>query len=294
VVWVGVLSVLTLIMVIALVPPLRTLAGSTWREMRSISPAYLGLIVAFKVLQSLFSALTWHNALRCAWPSSNLTYRFVLGVDQGQVALNTLAPARAGTWAMLGIFGLSLPRARPAKLIAVWGVQNLPFALFAGINYLLIAIGLPEQSTSSGGVTDRASNFASAQPLLAGGIVVVILIALIGGAIVAHRKIGRVWQQIREGMAILHPPVRYLRLLFLPSLASYLFNCAVYVALLSAFGIPVTIWTISLSLGSNALAGAVRITPGSIPPSRRSNVHPHRGRTRLPAEIPGRILPRPR
>jgi hypothetical protein len=32
--------------------------------------------------------------------------------------------------------------------------------------------------------------------------------------------------------------------------------------LLAAFGIPVTMWTLALALGSNALAGAVRITPG--------------------------------
>ncbi len=270
--WGAVLSLLALIVAVALLPGLRSLAADTWREMRSIPPGYLALIFVCKVLQSLFSALTWRNALLAAWPNANLSYRFVLGVDQGQVALNTVAPARAGTWAMLGIYGLSIRGARAPKLLAVWGVQNLAFILFAAINYTVVAIGLPNQTQPSGGVTDRVSSFASAQPLVAGGVAVIFVILIIVAATVARRKIGQVRQQVREGLAILHPPARYLRLLFLPSLVSYLFNCAAYVVLLAAFGIPVTIWTVALALGSNALAGAVRITPGGLGTSQAIDV----------------------
>lgn len=273
--WGAVLSLLALIALVALLPGLRALAADTWREMRSIPPGYLVLIFACKILQSLFSALTWRNALLAAWPNANLSYRFVLGVDQGQVALNTVAPARAGTWAMLGIYGLSIRGARAPKLLAVWGVQNLAFLLFAAVNYTVVAIGLPNQTQPSGGVTDRVSTFASAQPLAAGAIAVIVMILLVVAATVARRKIGQVRQtrqQVREGLAILHPPARYLRLIFLPSLVSYGFNCAAYVVLLAAFGIPVTIWTLTLALGSNALAGAVRITPGGLGTSQAIDV----------------------
>jgi len=273
--WAAVLSLVALVLLVALLPGLRALAADTWREMRSIPPRYLALIFACKLLQSLFSALTWRNALLAAWPNANLSYRFVLGVDQGQVALNTVAPARAGTWAMLGIYGLSIRGARAPKLLAVWGVQNLAFILFAAITYTVVAIGLPNQTQPSGGVTDRVSSFASAQPLVAGGVAVIFVILIIVAATVARRKFGQVRQtrqQVREGLAILHPPARYLRLLFLPSLVSYLFNCAAYVVLLAAFGIPVTIWTVALALGSNALAGAVRITPGGLGTSQAIDV----------------------
>ncbi len=265
--WAAVLLLVALILLVALLPGLRALATDTWREMRSIPPGYLALIFACKVMQSLFSALTWRNALLAAWPTANLSYRFVLGVEQGQVALNTIAPARAGTWAMLGIYGLSIRGARAPKLLAVWGVQNLAFVLFAAVNYTVVAIGLPNQTRPSSGVTDRVSNLASAQPLAAGAMAVIIVILLIAATTVARRKVGQVRQvrqQVREGLAILHPPAQYLRLLFLPALVSYGFNCAAYVVLLAAFGIPVTIWTLTLALGSNALAGAVRITPGGL------------------------------
>ncbi len=262
--WAAVLLLLGLISLVAIHPGLRGLASDTWREMRSISPAWLALIFALKTFQAIFSAMTWRNALLAAWPRANLPYRFVLGVEQGHIAINTVTPARVGTWAMLGIFGLSIPGARLPKLLAVWGVQNLAFVLFTGVNYAVVTIGLPGRTRESGGVADRVSSFASAQPLVTGGIVVGAAALLIGGAIMARRKIGQVRQQVREGLAILHPPARYFRLLFLPSLVSYFFTCASSAVLLTAFGIPVTIWTLALALSSGALAGAVRITPGGL------------------------------
>jgi glycosyltransferase 2 family protein len=188
----------------------------------------------------------------------------VLGVDQGKDALNTVSPARAGTWAMLGIYDLSIPRAHIATLLAVWGVQGLAFGLFAMVNYALIAIGLPHRTQTSDGVTHRLSDFAATQPLVAGSIAALLLILLVGIIVVGRRKIGQIRQQIAEGIAILGTPERYLRLIFLPSLAAYGARCAATVVLLAAFGIPVTVWTAALALGSHAAAGAVRITPGGI------------------------------
>ena len=273
--WVPWAAVLLLVAMLALVlvhPGLRGLAAATGREMLSLSPLSLALIVSFKVLQALFTAITWRNALRAAWPSADLSYRFVLGVEQGQATINAVAPARAGTWAMLGTFGLSIPGARAPKLVAVWAVQNLAFLLFAGINYALVAIGLPEQPQKSGGLADRVSSVASAPPLVVGGLASILLILLLIIARVARQRIEQARQQVREGLAILRPPVRYVRLLLLPSLIAYLFTCASCITLLAAFGIPITVWTLALALGSNALGSAVRITPGGVGTSQAIDV----------------------
>jgi uncharacterized membrane protein YbhN (UPF0104 family) len=174
---------------------------------------------------------------------------------------------------MLGIFGLSIRGARAPKLLAVWGVQSLTFGIFALVNYGLLAIGLPQRAeTEGGGLTDRISNFAADQPFLAGGLVALLGVALVVVSVVGRRKLIQVRQQVQEGMAILHPPARYLQVLVLPALISYLFSCAAYVVLLAAFDIPVTIWTLALALGSNALAGAVRITPGGLGTSQAIDV----------------------
>jgi hypothetical protein len=270
--WVAVLSLAGLVLLIALHPGLRSLAADTWREMISIPPLSLALIFAFKVGQGLFSALSWRNALLAAWPNANLAYRFVLGVEQGQVAINTVMPARAGTWAMLGIFGMSIRGARAPKLLAVWAVQGLAFSIFAMATYALLAFGPPDRAGTGDGPVDRVTELASDQPLLATGIAAILLVAVTAALFLFRHKLGQAWRQIREGLAILHPPARYLRALFLPSLISWLFSCAAYVVLLDAFGIPVTVWTVALALGSNALAGAVRITPGGLGTSQALDV----------------------
>jgi uncharacterized membrane protein YbhN (UPF0104 family) len=165
---------------------------------------------------------------------------------------------------MLGLFGLAIPGARAPKLLAVWGAQSVAFGLFAGINYAVVAVGLPGRSQDQDGPVERISRVATAQPVLTAAIAAAVILAMGAAAFRSRHRIGQVKAQIREGLAILSPPARYIRLLFIPSLVSYGFSCASYVVLLTAFGIPVTIWTLALALGSNALAGAVRITPGGL------------------------------
>jgi hypothetical protein len=162
------------------------------------------------------------------------------------------------------VIALSIRGARAPKLLTVWGVQNLAFILFASVSYTLVAVGLPQQPEDRHGVSDRVSSFASSQPLWTGAIAGTTVILFVVIVIFGRQRIDNVRQQVREGLAILGTPSRYVRLMFLPSLVSYLFRCAVYVVLLIAFGIPVTIWTLSLALSSQALSGAVRITPGGL------------------------------
>lgn len=258
--WAAATFIMALVGLVVFQPGLRSLAASTWREMISISPLFLALVFSFKVLQALFSALVWRNLLHAAWPEADLSYRFVLAVDQGQDVVNTVMPMRGGTWAMLGIFDLSIPRARPPKLLAVWGVQSLAYLLFAAVTYLITAIGLPGQAQERGALT----NAITSRPLVTAGAAAGVMAMLAVAGYVGRRKLAGIRQQVREGIAILGTPKRYLRLVFLPSLASHLAKIAAYAVLLAAFGIPVSVWTVALALGSHALAGAVRFTPAGL------------------------------
>lgn len=260
VMWVAALSLIGLIALVSLQPDLRSLAGATWREMLSISPFSLAVIFALKIVQALLSALVWRNLLIAAWPGTPVAYRFVLGVDQGQDAVNTVLPARGGTWAMLGIFTLSIRRARPSKMLAVWGVQNLAYLLFAGVTWVAVAVGLQERTLDA----RRLAGFVTSRPWLSAGVAAGIVVGLAVVAIFGRRKIQDCRQQVREGLAILRTPRRYLRLVFLPSLAAHTCRIAAHAVLLAAFGIPVTIWTVALALGSRALSGSVRITPAGL------------------------------
>jgi uncharacterized membrane protein YbhN (UPF0104 family) len=165
---------------------------------------------------------------------------------------------------MLSVFMLSIPGARAPKMLAVWAVQSLAFGLFAAINYTIVAIGLPNRSQESGGLTDRISGFVSDRPLASAGIATVLVVLIVLVTVKGRRSLQETRRQVREGLAILGTPSRYVRLIFLPSLGSYLCRCASHITMLAAFGIPISIWTVSLALSAQSVAGAVRITPGGI------------------------------
>ena len=262
--WIAVVSLLAVVGMFVLLPGLRSLPGDTWREGRSVRPVFLFLIILFKVIQALFSAVVWRNALGSAWPKANLSYRYVLGVDQGQDAVNTILPGRAGTWGMLGIFVLSIPGARFSTMLAVYGVQSLAFFAFSMINYAVIATLLPQRTQASGGLGDRLSDLATMHPIATGIVLALFVVVLVAVTIAGRRKINEVKHHLAEGFAVLRSPGRYFRLIAFPSLLSYGARAAANAALLAAFGIPVTVSTMALALGSRAAAGALRFTPGGL------------------------------
>jgi uncharacterized membrane protein YbhN (UPF0104 family) len=242
----------------------RQLIGDAWQEMIDISPALLLLTFAFKLGQAYFSAVTWRNLLAAAYPERKLPIGFVLGVDQGQDALNLLSPVRAGTWAMLGLFRVAIPGAHAGTLAAVWGVQSLGYAIFAAINYVMLAIFLPKGVEGQSDLWARIRTYGRDRPMLSTLIVLAVLIVLVWIVIRARRQFPEFAANVRQGAIILGSPRRYLQLVLLPSFLSLVCRCGTFGALLAAFDVPVTIATIALATGAHALAGAVRVTPGGV------------------------------
>ena len=77
-------------------------------------------------------------------------------------------------------------------------------------------------------------------------------------------KIKGLKEQFVEGGAILKTPGRYLTLVFLPALLSYVCRWVYTGIFMAAFDIPVTLYTVFLVIASNAIAGALGLTPGGL------------------------------
>ena len=65
---------------------------------------WLVLALGLNTAESALIGLTWRNILRAAYPKSNLSFKTSWGASQGGTAINAVAPAQAGTAAMIGIF----------------------------------------------------------------------------------------------------------------------------------------------------------------------------------------------
>lgn len=265
--WISYSAFVLLAFVVAIIiidPGTRDLLGDAWRQMLDISPVLLSLIVLFKIGQAFFSALTWRNILAAAYPRQPLSLGFVMGVDQGQDAVNMVSPVRAGTWGMLGLLALTIPGSRAPTLLAVWGVQTLAYAVFAFVNYVALTFFLPSAVEGRSDMIERIRTYGSDRPLISTLIVLAVIGSAIFLAVRLRRKLVDLKAQVVRGAAILGTPRRYMLLVFLPSMLSVLCRCGTYGVLLAAFEIPVTFWTVALATGAHALAGAVRVTPGGV------------------------------
>jgi uncharacterized membrane protein YbhN (UPF0104 family) len=90
--------------------------AGVFERIGDVSPYWLVVALALKTCESAFIGLTWRNILRAAYPKGGLAFRTAWAASQGGTAINAIAPAQAGTAAMIGIFRTSIPGASVAHL----------------------------------------------------------------------------------------------------------------------------------------------------------------------------------
>jgi uncharacterized membrane protein YbhN (UPF0104 family) len=235
-----------------------------WDSIKSVPPQYILAGLIFKTGESCLTAFSWMNVLRAVYPDKHVSYKLALGAYQGGVGINDIAPAKAGTWTMLGLFRLYIPGSKLATLMSAFAVQSIAFGIFGALNYVVLFIASPDGGAEAISILDTLWDYISARPGL------VILIVVCGGLLITIAvraywvKIKGLKEQFVEGGAILKTPGRYLTLVFLPALLSYVCRWVYTGIFMAAFDIPVTLYTVFLVIASNAIAGALGLTPGGL------------------------------
>jgi hypothetical protein len=107
-----------------------------FEQIGDVSVYWLALALALKTAESAFIGLSWRNILR-AYPRSGLSFKTALAASQGGTAINAVAPAQAGTVAMIGIFRTSIPGSSVAGLAAAKAAQALFFTAVSVIQQSL-------------------------------------------------------------------------------------------------------------------------------------------------------------
>lgn len=237
---------------------------SVWKNIGSVPPLYIVAALTFKTAESGLTAVAWMNVLRATYPDKHVSYKLALGAYQGGIGINAIAPAKAGTWTMLGLFRLYIPGSKLATIISALAVQSIAYGVFSAVNYIALFIAKPDAVGEGTSIFDTIWSYISARPEL------VILIVVCGGLLIAIAvrafwvKITGLKAQLIAGGAILRTPGRYLTHVFAPALLSYVCRWIYTGIFMAAFGIPVTIYTIFLVIAGHALAGAIAVTPGGL------------------------------
>ena len=229
--------------------------AGVFERIGDVSPYWLVFALALKTCESAFLGLTWRNILRAAYPKGGLSFKTAWGASQGGTAINAIAPAQAGTAAMIGIFRTSIPGASV--------VQSAFFIVLSALMVIGVAVSRPH-TVSKGSPADESSNFFAAHP---------ILIPLILGAVLVvayfvwpHVKpwLSKEWRKAKQGAAIFGDWRRYAKDVAAPSAASYACRIGVNIIFMAAFHLPVTAFTVFLVASSHMLSGIFAITPGGV------------------------------
>jgi uncharacterized membrane protein YbhN (UPF0104 family) len=237
--------------------------SGVFQRIGDVSPWWIIIALTLKTCESALLGLTWRNILRAAYPQGGLTFKTAWGASQGGTAINALAPAQAGTAAMIGIFRTSIPGASVAGVTTAAFVQAAFFLVLSVLMVIGVAVSRPH-TASKGSPADESGNFFAAHPVL----VPLLAVALLAAAFFLWPKVkpwlAKEWHKAKQGAAIFTDWRAYATTVAAPSAASYVCRIGVNTIFMAAFGLPITAFTIFLVASSHMLSGIFAITPGGV------------------------------
>ena len=234
-----------------------------WDEIKDMPKGYMAAAVTFQTGQTIFAGLSYYGILHFAYKDEVGFWPIVAAYSVG-VAMNGFLPANLGTFVTLIMFVAIIPSCTIAGALAAYLVQKIFFTLAGTFVYLYMFLSVPGSFDVS---FSRLHDHPVAVLLIvAGGIALLVLLGRI-----FWRKLKGLWEQAKEGGAILTQPKTYLKRAFLPSFLAWGCKLAVTGIFLAAFAIPVTFESIMWVVGSGSLANVASFTPGAVGVTQATN-----------------------
>jgi glycosyltransferase 2 family protein len=223
-------------------------AGDFLGDLGRIDWPYLVAALVLSLALQLCRAHAWTNALRAAYPGDRV---------------NGILPARGGDALKIVLAKRSVRDSHYPAIISSFAVLA-PFDSGIGLLVLLYAItqGLLPAAPRLPELPAFEISFWAAHPQLLLLTVTVLAIALVVAFAVLARRAELFWQRLRQGVAILREPRRYLREVFAWQGAGWLCRFASFWLFLDAFRIGGSFDAVLLVMSVQAITGALPFTPG--------------------------------
>jgi uncharacterized membrane protein YbhN (UPF0104 family) len=226
-----------------------------WETVQSVSGWYLIAGAALRTAQTAFISLVWLFILRAAYPHAQIRFAPVFAANAVGTGLSAVMTASLGTVVMLLMFVAIIPGATLAGVTAAYAVEKIFFTVVNAFVYIYLFVAVPGSFSVELGTLQRHP-----------GWTVVIVMGVVALVVVLVRtfwpRLRHLWEEAKQGAAILSSPRDYFVKVVLPSLASYLAKLAVIGVFLAGFTIPVTFGSVMHVVAGNSIAGATSVTPG--------------------------------
>ena len=235
-----------------------------WDNIRNVSPWSIALALVFVTIGKLLSSVPWTVALRASYPDEDIPYKVILAANQAGSLINTFAPAKAGSVAKLGIMRVAIPGSSLGTIVSVSALTSVVFGVISAVTFIILVLYqrpvISEEADREGTITKYVQDHP--------GITVAVIVGIVLIAIFLFRryrsKLDKLKDQFLLGGAVLKTPGRFVLLVMLPSVLSYMTRYIQTAIFMHAFDIPVTIQSLFLVIAGRQFSGLIAVTPGGI------------------------------
>jgi uncharacterized protein (TIRG00374 family) len=234
-----------------------------FRHLSEVHWTPLAIALLFLAAMELSRAWAWRNVLRAAYPETRISYRQLAAAYLAGSGINAITPARAGDVTKVFLVKRQIPGSSYPAVASSFLVQTI-FDSSAGILVLLYAVsqGLLPQPPTLPDLPAFEISFWAAHPqallITVGALIVATAVAVY---LLAHR-VRRFWDRVKQGVAILRRPRRYVREVAAWQAVGWLCRFAAFWFFLEAFGIGGSIAAVMLVMSVQAISTIVPLTPG--------------------------------
>jgi uncharacterized protein (TIRG00374 family) len=238
-------------------------AAEFFRNLSQIEWTAFAIALLCLGAMQLCRAWAWRNVLRAAYPGKPIAFLPLAAAYLAGAGINAVVPAHAGDATKVFLVKRQIPDSSYPAVTSSFLVQTV-FDTTVGVLVLFYAISqglLPPLPRIPDLPAFEIAFWAEHPKTLAITVAVLVVAIVVGTFLLAHR-VRRFWARVRQGVAILAQPRRYLREVAAWQGVGWLLRFAAFWFFLEAFGIGGSVGNVMLVMSVQAIANVVPLTPG--------------------------------
>jgi uncharacterized membrane protein YbhN (UPF0104 family) len=238
-------------------------AGQFFHNLAAVDWLALSAALLFLLGMYLARARAWQNVLRAAYPTRKVPYRGVAGAYLAGAGINAVIPARVGDATKILLARGQIRGSTYPAITSSFLVQSV-FDTAAGLLVFVYALSqglLPRPPELPHLPAFEIAFWAQHPQVLLFTLTVLGVGFLVVFALVARRA-EEFWQRVKQGLAILTEPSRYLSEVVSWQGAGWLCRFGAFWFFLEAFGIGGSLQNVTLVMSVQAVSTMLPFTPG--------------------------------
>jgi uncharacterized membrane protein YbhN (UPF0104 family) len=238
-------------------------AAAFFRHLSEIHWTPFAIALCLLLAMQLTRAWAWRNVLRAAYPGSRISFLQLGAAYLAGAGINAVLPAHAGDVTKVFLVKRQIPGSSYPTVTSSFLVQTV-FDTSVGVLVLFYAIsqGLLPPLPQLPDLPAFEISFWASHPRTLLITTLVLLVAIVVGVIYLGHHVRAFWDRVKQGLAILRQPGRYLREVAAWQGIGWLCRFASFWFFLEAFGIGGSIGNVMLVMSVQAIANIVPLTPG--------------------------------